>query len=102
MFKHWNGKLSLFVEKILSQAFSSDAPYQVFMEIEEQLALELIPTVRKIRSLNRRQILYVMAELERSMSRADDEVFKGMLWVLLEVCRKELRKRRPRLSQFAN
>jgi len=77
-------------------------PYQVFMEIEEQLALELIPAIRKIRSLNRQQILYVMDELERSMSRADDEVFKGILWVLLEVCRTELGRKRSRLSQFAN
>jgi len=94
--------LNLVVEKILSQAFSSDAPYQVLMEIEEQLALELIPAVRKIRSLNKRQILYVMDELERSMSGADDEVFKGILRVLLEVCRTELGRRRSRLSPFAN
>jgi len=72
------------------------------MKIEEQLALELIPAVRKIRSLNERQILYVIDELEGSMSRADDEVFKGILRVLLEVCRKELGKRRSKLSQFVN
>ena len=94
--------MNLFVEKILSQAFSSDAPYQVLMEIEEQLALELIPAVRKIRSLNKRQILYVMDELERSMSRTDNEVFKGILRVLLEVCRTELDGKRSRLSQLAN
>jgi len=94
--------LNLFVEKILSQAFSSDASLWVSMETEEQLALELIPAVRKIRSLNKRQILYVMDELERSMSRADDEVFKGILRVLLEVCRTELGKGQSRLSQFAN
>jgi len=72
------------------------------MEIEEKLALELIPAVRKIRSLNKSQILYVMHELERNMSRADDEVFKGILRVLLEVCRTELGRRRSRLSPFAN
>ena len=77
-------------------------PYQVFMEIEEQLALELIPAIRKIRSLNRQQILYVMDELERSMSRADGKLLKGILRVLLEVCRKELGKRRSKLSQFVN
>jgi len=72
------------------------------MKIEEQLALELIPAVRKIRNLTKRQILYVMDELERSMSKADDKVFKGILWVLLEVCRTELDRRRSRLSRFAN
>ncbi len=72
------------------------------MEIEEQLALELIPAVRKIRRLNKRQILYVMNGLEKSMSGADDEVFKGILRVLLEVCRTELGKRQSRLGQFAN
>jgi len=72
------------------------------MEIEEQLALELIPAVRKIRSLNRRQILYVMDGLERNLSSADDEVLKGILQVLLEVCRIELGRRQSRLNQFAN
>jgi len=94
--------LNLFVEKIISQALSSDAPCHVLMEIEEQLALELIPAVRKIRSLNRQQILYVMDELMRSMSMADEEVFKGILRVLLEVCRIELGKRQSQASRFVN
>jgi len=60
------------------------------MEIEEELAREFAPALNAILKLDRRGLLELVESLEGELAKGGDQVYRGILLIILGVCERRL------------